>query len=109
MGKSPHNFFQAIAAAPNEQELRLLFMKEAGEYFDAECWGLCLLNQESQAAEVDIQGGPNVDAFVQRYEKIGRSTDHVLRYVLEHHAPAHDGVVVAGNVWKKSELYQKSY
>jgi len=109
MRKSPHNFFPAIAAAPNEPELRLLFMTEAGEYFDAECWGLCLLNQESQAAEVDIQGGPNVDAFVQRYGKIGRSTDPVLRYVFEHHAPAHEGVVFADNDWKESELYQNCY
>ncbi|MBD1862917.1 MULTISPECIES: LuxR C-terminal-related transcriptional regulator [Trichocoleus] len=109
MGKSPHNFFQAIAAASDEKALRLLFMKEAGEYFGAECWGLCLLNEQSQAAEVDIQGGPNVDAFVQRYEKIGRSTDPVLRYVFEHHAPTHEGVVFAGNDWKESELYQNCY
>ncbi len=47
------------------------------------------------------------DAFVERYEQIGRSVDPVLRYVLQNHAPAHEALVFPEGGWKQSELYRR--
>lgn len=109
MTNSLHSLFEAIADAPDEQELRLRIMDAVGEHFRAQYWGLCLLNEQSRFAEVDIQGGPDVDAFVERYEKIGRTVDPVLRYVVEHHAPAHEELVLSPEGWKQCELYRDCY
>ena len=109
MTNSLHGLFQAIAAAQDEQELRQCFMQEAGEHFAAHCWGLCLVNEESQFAEVDLQGGPDVKGFAERYEQIGRRSDPVLRYVFENHAPAHEELVLSSEDWKQSDLYQNCY
>ncbi|HBL12438.1 MAG TPA: transcriptional regulator, partial [Cyanobacteria bacterium UBA11162] len=56
MVNSLHNLFQAIANARDEQELRLHLMDALGEHFNAQYWGLCLLNEESSLAEVQMQG-----------------------------------------------------
>ncbi|MBE9127777.1 MULTISPECIES: helix-turn-helix transcriptional regulator [unclassified Coleofasciculus] len=109
MTNSLHTLFQAIADARDEQELRLHLMDALGKHFDAQYWGLCLLNEESQSAEVQMQGGSDSDGFVERYNKLGRRIDPVLRYVIEHHAPAHEALVLSPEVWKQSELYQNCY
>jgi DNA-binding CsgD family transcriptional regulator len=44
---------------------------------------------------------------VERYEQVGRSVDPVLQYVLNHHAPAHEAMVLPHGGWKQSELYQR--
>ncbi|HBL59517.1 MAG TPA: transcriptional regulator [Cyanobacteria bacterium UBA8803] len=109
MANSLHPLFQAIANARDEQELRLHLMDSLGEHFDAQYWGLCLLNEESHLAEVEMQGGPDVDRFVESYGKLGRRVDPVLRYVLEHHAPAHEALVLSPEIWQQSEVYQNCY
>lgn len=109
MVNSLHNLFQAIANARDQQELRLQLMDALGEHFQAQYWGMCLLNEESSLAEVQIQGTPDADGFIDRYDKLGRRVDPVLRYVIEHHAPAHEALVLSPEVWKQSELYQNCY
>jgi DNA-binding CsgD family transcriptional regulator len=105
MVHSLYSLFQAIATASTEQELRCRFMDSVNEYFGVQRWGIYLLNQENGLASVDIQGVS--DAFVERYEKIGRSVDPVLQYVMEYHAPAHEELVLPKGGWKQSELYQR--
>jgi DNA-binding CsgD family transcriptional regulator len=109
MNRSLHSFFQAIADARDEQELRLQIMDELGEHFQAQYWGLCLLNEESHAAEVQMQGGADTEGFIADYNTLARKVDPVLRYVIEHHAPAHEQLVFSPEVWKQSELYQNCY
>jgi DNA-binding CsgD family transcriptional regulator len=47
------------------------------------------------------------DAFVARYEQMGRTVDPVLQYVLENHAPAHEELVLPAGTWKSCDLYQR--
>ncbi len=105
MGSSLHSLFQAIATAPTEQALRHRFMGGVSNYFGANRWGIYLLNDKDQLASVDVEGVS--DRFVEQYEKIGRSVDPVLKYVLEYHAPAHEAIVLPAGGWKQSELYQR--
>jgi DNA-binding CsgD family transcriptional regulator len=105
MTNSLHSLFEAIATAPNEQELRFRFMDGASNYFKVQRWGIYLLNEENHLASFDVHGVS--DAFVERYEKIGKSVDPVLQYVLEHHFPAHEELVLPVGSWKRSELYQR--
>lgn len=105
MVRSLHPLFQAIATAPTEQELRFRFMDSVNNYFEVQRWGIYLLNAENCLASVDVQGVS--DAFVERYEKIGRSVDPVLQYVLDYHAPAHEELVLPVGGWKQSELYNR--
>jgi DNA-binding CsgD family transcriptional regulator len=102
---SLHPLFQAIATAPTEQALRFRFMDEASEYFGVQRWGIYLMDEENRLAGFDVMGVS--DSFVERYEKIGRSVDPVLQYVLEKHAPAHEELVLPVGAWKHSQLYQQ--
>lgn len=105
MVRSLHPLFQAIATAQNEQALRLNFMDGVNEYFGVQRWGIYLWDVEHRLSSFDVQGVS--DAFVERYEKIGKSVDPVLQYVLEYHAPAHEELVLPLGNWKQSELYQR--
>ncbi|MBD1925435.1 LuxR family transcriptional regulator [Trichocoleus sp. FACHB-90] len=99
-----HALFQGIASARDERELRLRFMDTVGEAFDAQRWGIYLLDNQFRLAGVDVRGVS--DVFVERYEQVGRSVDPVMRYVVEHHAPAHEQLMLTAEGWKQSELYQ---
>ncbi|MDJ0708657.1 MAG: LuxR C-terminal-related transcriptional regulator [Leptolyngbyaceae cyanobacterium MO_188.B28] len=105
MVNSLHPFFQALAIAPTEQVLRSQFMDEVSQYFGVQRWGIYLFDYEKRLTSVDTVGVS--DAFVERYEKIGRSVDLVLQYVLENHAPAHEELVLPKGGWKQSELYKR--
>jgi DNA-binding CsgD family transcriptional regulator len=104
MAKSVQYLFGAIASTQNERQLRLAVMDNVGEYFGVQRWGIHILDEYSGIAESDIYGLP--DAFVERYIKVGRAVDPVLRYVVERHAPAHEELVLPTGGWKKSQLYQ---
>ncbi|WP_444980539.1 LuxR C-terminal-related transcriptional regulator [Microseira wollei] len=105
MAGSIHTLFHAIATAQTEQELRFRFMDTVEEHFGVQRWGIYLLNQQNHLASFDVKGVS--EAFVERYEKIGRSVDPVLKYVLEHHVPAHEELMLPRGSWKQSELYQR--
>ncbi len=105
MAGSIHTLFHAIATAQTEQELRFRFMDTVEEHFGIQRWGIYLLNEQNELARFDVKGVS--EAFVERYEKIGRSVDPVLKYVLEYHAPAHEELVLPKGSWKQSELYQR--
>ena len=102
---SLHPFFQAIAKASSEPELRLRFIDGVSQYFEVQRWGVYLLDEEQRLASVDVVGVS--DTFVERYEQLGKAVDPVLQYVLENHAPAHEELVLPQGTWKKSELYQR--
>lgn len=106
MANSLHNLFHAIATAKNEHQLRMLFMDNVGEYFSVQRWGLYIFNENSDYKAVEVSGVPNVDNFVELYAKVGRNVDPVLRYVMEHHAPAHEEMVLPTGGWKQCELYK---
>ncbi|HCF28091.1 MAG TPA: transcriptional regulator [Cyanobacteria bacterium UBA11049] len=104
MAKSLQYLFGAIASAQNERQLRLAVMDNVGEYVGVQRWGIHILDEYFRIAESDIYGLPN--AFIERYIKVGRAVDPVLRYVVERHAPAHEELVLPPGGWKKSQLYQ---
>lgn len=105
MAYSLYPLFQAIAAAPTEQALRFRFMDGVSEYFGVQRWGIYLLDEDNCLKSVDVEGVS--DAFIERYQKIGKSVDPVLRYVVQYHAPAHEELVLPIGAWKQSELYQR--
>ncbi|GAX36947.1 LuxR C-terminal-related transcriptional regulator [Nodularia sp. NIES-3585] len=106
MANSLHPLFQALASAPNQRQLRLRFMDGVGEHFHIQRWGIYLFNQQLSCTSIDIHGVPNADTFVELYQNVGRAVDPVLRYVTEHHAPAHEEMVLPPGGWKQCELYQ---
>jgi DNA-binding CsgD family transcriptional regulator len=102
---SLHPFFQSIATAPTEELLRSRFMDGVSESFEIQRWGIYLLGDENRSESVDVQGVS--DAFVDRYQQVGRSVDPVLKYVMTYHAPAHEELVLPQSGWKQSELYRR--
>ncbi|MFN6470726.1 MAG: LuxR C-terminal-related transcriptional regulator [Nostoc sp. SerVER01] len=107
MANSLHTLFQALAASCDRRELRLRFMDGVGEHFGVQRWGIYLLDElRTHYIAVDVHGMPNVDTFVELYEKVGRAVDPVMHYVIEHHAPAHEEMMLPPGGWKQCELYQ---
>jgi DNA-binding CsgD family transcriptional regulator len=105
MNYSLHPLFQSIAIAPTEDILRSRLMDGVSEYFGVQRWGIYLLGDRNYSESVDVRGVS--DAFVDRYQQVGKSIDPVLRYVLQYHAPAHEELVLPPGGWKQSELYQR--
>ena len=85
------DFFQAIAQSKNEQELRSQIATEMREYFVATRGGLFFFDQL-----------PLADSKLQKALEIALSTQHnpVLHYLVEHHAPIHEALLVSPKTWQ---------
>jgi DNA-binding CsgD family transcriptional regulator len=83
--------FHAIAQAEDEQTLRSHISAEMSEYFSATRGGLFFFAQI-----------PLVNSKLQKALQIALSPQHnpVARYLLEHHAPVHEGLVVEPKTWR---------
>jgi DNA-binding CsgD family transcriptional regulator len=90
MVSSLHSLFDAIAKANNQQELRLAVTNTVGEHFRVERWGLYLCDDLSTAENVEVQKIPEVCL----------EGNPVGRYVVERHAPAHEGLILAPGDWQ---------
>jgi DNA-binding CsgD family transcriptional regulator len=84
-------FFQAIAKAKNEQELRTQIATEIRAYFAATRGGLFIFDQL-----------PFIDSKLQKLLEVALSTQHnpVLHYLVEHHAPVHEALLVSPKTWQ---------
>jgi DNA-binding CsgD family transcriptional regulator len=91
METSLQSLFQAIAQAEDQSELRQLVMAQVGEYFAATRWGLSFLDEF-----------PSIDANTPGFIRLALSLDYnpVLRYLVEHHAPVHEEVILSPGVWQ---------
>ncbi len=99
--------FQTLASANNEEEVKFRLMdKSVGEYFGAQDWGINLYDQQFRLISVDICGIKNVDKFVERFQKVRRDHNPLFSYVLEHHAPAHEEMILPQGGWKQTKVYQ---
>lgn len=85
------DLFQAIAQAKNEQELRSQIATEIRAYFAATRGGLFFLDQL-----------PLADSRFQKLLEFALSTQHnpVLHYLVEHHAPVHEALLVTPKTWQ---------
>lgn len=81
--------FEEIAQTRNEQQLREQVMVQLGDYFEAKRRGLFFFDSLSNSKIPDIF-------------QLALSLEHnpVLRYVVEHHAPVHEEVVLKPGKWK---------
>lgn len=106
MSQTPllNRFFQALATAPSEQALRSRFMDGVSTYFGVQRWGIYLLDPQQSLLSYDVEGVSST--FVERYNQMGKSVDHVLAYVQKYHAPAHEQMIFPAGGWQQSELYQ---
>ena len=100
-----HSLYQNIAAATTESQLRSCLMDNISQHFGVQRWGLYLLDEDNNLASFDVVGVS--DRFVARYDAVGKAIDPVLKYVLDYHAPAHEGMVFAPGQWKQSKLYRR--
>ncbi|MEM9088271.1 MAG: LuxR C-terminal-related transcriptional regulator [Cyanobacteria bacterium P01_F01_bin.53] len=106
----PHQLqrlFGEIAQAKNEQGLRSRFIDTIGGHFQAQRWGIYLYSPQGELSSVDIHGMHNVEAFVERYQSIGKAVDPVLKHVETYHTPAHEGLFYTPNEWENSPLYTR--
>ena len=108
MSKSLNFLFKALASARSEKQVRHCFVEEeVGEYFGAHDWGIHLYDRQFRLTSVDINGIKNIDDCVRRYEELEQNSDPLLNYVLEHHVPVHEEMILPGDSWKKSQLYDR--
>ena len=100
-----HTLFHQLAIASTEAELRFQLMDNLGRCFGVQRWGIYLLDGENNLISCDTRGVS--DRFVARYQQIGQSVDPILEYVKDHHAPAHEELILPQGTWKQSQLYQR--
>jgi DNA-binding CsgD family transcriptional regulator len=91
MANSLQSLFRAIAQARDEYELRSHVMVKVGEYFVAKRWGLFFFDRL-----------PPVEVNLQAILKLAVSVKHnpVLRYLVEHHAPVHEELLLPPGMWE---------
>lgn len=88
MANSLSALFQEIALADNEQHLQQQVIPKIGKYFAAKRYRLFFLDQLP----------PRMSGLFQRALSIEHNP--ILRYVIEHHAPVHEGVLLPASEWK---------
>ncbi|HAJ60454.1 MAG TPA: helix-turn-helix transcriptional regulator, partial [Cyanobacteria bacterium UBA8543] len=91
MANSLQSLFQAIAQARDENELRSHVMVRVSEYFAAQRWGLFFFDQL-----------PSIEINIRGIVKLALSVEHnpVFRYLVEHHAPVHEELLLPPGMWK---------
>ncbi|ARV63112.1 transcriptional regulator [Nostocales cyanobacterium HT-58-2] len=104
MSVSLQALIQKLAIARDEHQLRLQYMDAVGELFACQHWGIYLHDSQGQRATIDIKGLP--ESFIDYYESVGAMIDPVMQYIIEHHAPAHEQIILTEDAWKQSQLYQ---
>lgn len=105
MAREVAELFRSVAQAGSLDELRGRVMDGAGAAFRARAWGFYLLDERLRPDVIDVRGEP--DAFIDRYEEVGRAVDPVMRHVVSHHAPAHEEMVLPEPLWLRSDLYRQ--
>lgn len=91
MNISLQNLLQAIAHAHDKAELQQDVIALVGQYFDAQRWGL-FFHDQLPLLPVQFQ------SVFQRALSV--EYNPVLRYLVEHHAPVHEGLVVSPKAWR---------
>lgn len=89
MTNSLATIFKAIALTETEREIRQQIMPQIGEYFAAKRCQLFLIDR--------------LPAKVSGLFKLAISPHHnpVLRYIMENHAPVHEGILVSPSQWQR--------
>ena len=91
MSHSLASLFKAIADSPSENNLRSDVLINIGNYFQAKRSGLFFFSELSSKTEIS---GLMRLALSPQYNP-------VLRYLIEHHAPVHEGIVLNNGMWQK--------
>ena len=83
--------FEAINQVEDEHELRSHIAPKIGEYFAVKRSGIFFFDQL-----------PLADKSFQKILKVGLSIEHnpVMRYLVERHSAAHDGLVTSPKAWR---------
>ena len=91
MTNSLKSLFQAIAKAENEKQLQQNVINKVGEYFAAKRYQLFLFDRLPYLAQKS------------KLFQLAVSLDHnpVLRYLVEHHAPIHEEILLPRGKWRK--------
>lgn len=105
--KKLHGLFKAIAQTKSEVGLRSQFIDNIGDHFQAHRWGIYLYSPQGNLLSADTHGIRNPDAFLERYQTVGKSVDPVLNYVATYHTPAHEGWFYTPEEWERSPLYMR--
>ena len=90
MADSLLSLFQAIAETENELQLQQTVMSRIGSYFAAKRYRLFIWDRLPQVVNKS------------KLFQLAVSIDHnpVLRYVVEHHAPVHEEVLLSAGKWR---------
>lgn len=105
--KKLHGLFKAIAQTKSEKEVRSQFIDTTGRYFQAQRWGIYLYSPQGQMLSADTHGICHEDAFLERYQTVGKAVDPVLKHVTTYHTPAHEGLFYTPEEWQCSPLYTR--
>ncbi len=90
MTSSLQFLFEAINQVKDDQDLRAQLVPRIGDYFAAKRAGIFFFDQL-----------PLADSNLQKILKVGLSVEHnpVVRYLVERHAPVHEGLVTSPKAW----------
>ncbi|MDJ0677941.1 MAG: LuxR C-terminal-related transcriptional regulator [Calothrix sp. MO_167.B42] len=91
MTSSLQLLFAAINQVKDEQALRSQVLPKMGEYFTAKRWGIFFFDRVSF---------PNNQLGKALQTALSMEHNPVLRYVVEHHAPVHEALVVSLKTWQ---------
>jgi DNA-binding CsgD family transcriptional regulator len=91
MANSLQSLFQEIAHLQDERDLRSQVIDRARDYFTAQRSGIFFFDRL-----------PTGNASLEKLLALTLSVDHnpLLRYLVEHHAPVHEGLVVSPRAWQ---------
>ncbi len=93
-----------IGNARTQGQLADGLLRHTQRLFGVQAVGFYLFDNDYRPVDVRLRGLP--DRFLNDYESLGRDVDPVLRYIMDTHSAAHDGLVLTERAWHDEPLYQ---
>jgi DNA-binding CsgD family transcriptional regulator len=95
---------QSLHECRDYPELRSKLMDALASILPSRGWGIYRLDDELQPIDIATRGVP--DAFLMRYEEVGRNNDPVFAELTASHLPSHNLKSLSCDEWHRLPLYR---
>jgi DNA-binding CsgD family transcriptional regulator len=97
-------FLRSLKGIRDYPELRARVMDGIGAVVPSRAWGLYILDEKLKPTDIAVR---NVnDAFLVRYEEVGRENDPIMAAIIDSHLPCHNLQPLSSTEWHRHPLYQ---
>jgi DNA-binding CsgD family transcriptional regulator len=97
-------FLRSLKASSDYPEMRARVMDGVDALVPSRAWALYLLDEKLKPT--DIAARHVNEAFLERYEEVGRQNDPMMEQIIASHQPCHNLQPLSSSEWHRHPLYR---